>query len=34
MNERKFMMSEKNYYSKRQEDFANESMEQIKVQVQ
>lgn len=30
MNERKFMMSEKNYYSKETEDFANESMRQIK----
>ena len=30
MNERKFIMSEKNYYSKETEDFANESMRQIK----
>ena len=30
MNERKFMMTEKNYYSKETEDFANESMRQIK----
>ena len=30
MNERNFIMSEKNYYSKETEDFANESMRQIK----